>query len=355
MTRAHAEPSPARAWSPRTWLAIAKRVVKGVLAHRLEGLAAEVAFFALFALPPTLLALGGAIGFVGDAVGPDVTARARAELMLWASQFLTPEVLKEFVGPTFDKLLREGGRADLISVGALFTVASASRTADSLLSALQIAYALDHRFANWRRRGLALLYTIVALLWGGVILPLVVVGPDFGRALTKPVGLDTTFDKVWSGLYWPVVAILLLLTLTAVYHFAVPWRTPFLRDLPGAISAMGLWILAGTGVRTYAAWAVESSPIYGSLAAPMVVLVWLYFLAYSILLGAEVNAAIEATWPTSTRREKKAVLRQAVAELRDAGEEVAPVSVTARPDTTKPRSSKPHLSKVDPTKADPKH
>ncbi len=331
MTRAEPEPSPARASSPKTWLAIARRVAVGTFDHRLSGLAAEVAFFALFALPPTLLALGGAIGFVGDAVGPDVTARARSELLLWASQFLTPEVLKEFVGPTFDKLLREGGRADLISVGAVFTIASASRTADSLLSALQIAYALDERFAHWRRRGLAVLYTVVALLWGGVVLPLLVVGPDFGRALARPVGLDTTFDQVWSGLYWPVVAFLLLLTLTAVYHFAVPWRTPFLRDLPGAISAMGLWILGGTAVRAYAAWAVESSPVYGSLAAPMVVLLWLYFTAFSILLGAEVNAAVEATWPTLSRKEKKAVLRQAVAELKEAGEEVAPVSVTAKP------------------------
>ena len=78
MTRAEPEPSPARASSPKTWLAIARRVAVGTFDHRLSGLAAEVAFFALFALPPTLLALGGAIGFVGDAVGPDVTARARS-------------------------------------------------------------------------------------------------------------------------------------------------------------------------------------------------------------------------------------------------------------------------------------
>lgn len=346
MPAASDPPKPAKLASGATWLGIGKHVFHGTFDHRLSGLAAEIAYFALFALPPMLLALGGAIGFVGDAVGPDVTARAKGELMHWAAQFLTDEVLKEFVSPTFDKLLQAGGRADLISLGAVFTIASASRTADSLIWALHVAYAIDERFAHWRRRGLAVLYTIVALIWGGVVLPLLVVGPDFGRALAKPVGLVGTFDTVWSGLYWPVVAVLMLLTLTAVYHFAVPWRTPFHRDLPGAFAAMGLWILGGAAVRWYASWAVESSPVYGSLAAPMIVLLWLYFTAFSVLFGAEVNAAVEATWPTLTRKEKKAVLREAVAELQAAGEEVAPVSVTAKPaakpaDVTGPRDRRP--------------
>jgi len=299
--------------------------------HRINGLAAEVAFFALFSLPPMLLALFGAVGFVGDAVGPDVVERVRVSLILWASRFLTPNVIQDFIVPTFDKILKEG-RADLLSLGAVFVIASASRAADALLDALQIAYSLDERFALWRRRGLAVLYTLALMLWGGIVLPLLAVGPDFGRRLVKPLGLAGTFDTVWSGLYWPVVAVLLLLSLTTVYHFAMPWRTPFLRDLPGAISAMGLWILGAAAVRAYAAWAVESSPIYGSLAAPMVVLVWLYFAAYSVLVGAEVNGAIEATWPTLTKREKKQVLRQVVEELRQEGEDVAPVSVTSRAD-----------------------
>jgi membrane protein len=340
MAGADESSEPPRVRDLRTWTALGRRVVRGSMDHRINGLAAEVAFFALFSLPPTLLALFGAIGFVGDALDPDVAERVRGELLAWASRFLTPEVIHDFVAPTFDKILREGGRADLLSLGAVFVIASASRAADALLDALHVAYAIDERFALWRRRGLAVLYTLALLLWGGIVLPLLVVGPDFGRRLVKPFGLAGTFDTVWSGLYWPVVAVLLLFSLTAVYHFAVPWRTPFLRDLPGAISAMALWILGATAVRAYASWAVESSPIYGSLAAPMVVLVWLYFAAYSVLVGAEVNAAIEATWPTLSRREKKQVLRQVVEELRAEGEDVAPVSVTARPDVADERAAK---------------
>ena len=61
----------------------------------------------------------------------------------------------------------------------------------------------------------------------------------------------------------------------------------------------------------------------------------------ALLMGAELNAAIEAMWPTVTRGEKKEVLKKAVKELQDAGEEVAPVSVTADPARDAARNAKP--------------
>jgi membrane protein len=318
---------PARWYSPSAWWRIVKRVVRGALDHRIDGLAAEVAFFALFSLPPTFLALFSAIGYVSDYVGPEATARIREELLLNANRFVTDVTVERVVAPFVDELLA-GGRADLLSVGVLFLLWSASRASDSLLAALHISYAIDERLAMWRRRGLAILYTVVAILWGAVVLPLLVVGPNLGRALTRPLGLESSFDLVWGVLYWPVVLGTILVTLTAVYHFSLPWRTPFLRDLPGALLSMLLWVGGGAALRAYGQWVIESSPIYGSVASPMIVLLWLHFTAFGVLMGAELNAAIEAEWPSVTRKQKKAALREAVAELQAAGEEVAPVSQT---------------------------
>jgi membrane protein len=311
----------------RTYRAMLVHIYKGAFDHRINGLAAEVAFFALFSLPPALLALFSAIGFVSEYVGPEATSRVRAELLVNAERFLTPDTVASVIAPTIDELLK-GGRADLLSIGVVFALWSASRAADTLLAALHIAYAIDERLSIWKRRGLALLYTLVAVLWGAVILPLLVMGPDLGRALTRPLGLDSIFEPIWGLLYWPVLLGAVLVTLTAVYHFALPWRTPFLRDLPGSILALLLWVGGTAALRAYGRWVVESSPIYGSLASPMIVLVWLYFTAFGVLMGAELNAAIESVFPTVTRKEKRQILKEAVAELQAKGEEVAPVSAT---------------------------
>jgi len=281
----------------------------GLWDHRVSGLAAEVAFFSLFALPPALLALFSAIGFVGHAVGPDVTARVKADLVAHALTFLTPTAVNDVVTPLLDELLSRG-RIDVLSLAVLFALWSTSRAADALLSALHVAYRIDEKSSILgpqkpggflRRRGLAVLFTLVAVVWGGVLLPLLVVGPSLGRALATSFGLVRSFEVIWGLAYWPVVIAALVVTLGAVYHFSVPWRTPYVRDLPGALFAMTLWIAGSSALRAYGLWTVEANALYGSLASPMILLMWLYFTAFSVLMGAEVNAAVEATWPTVTR------------------------------------------------------
>lgn len=318
-------------------LSIGRHIYDGVQDHRVSGLAAEVAFFALFALPPSLLALFSAAGFVARALGPDVMARVRSEIVANALEYLTESTVQEMVIPTIDALLKNG-RIDLLSLGVLFAVWSTSRAADTLLSALHIVYRLDGRLAMWRRRGRAILYTLVATLWGAVLLPLLVVGPSFVRRAAMRVGAAHSFETIWNILYWPVITASVVVSLTAVYHFALPWRARFVRDLPGALFAMGLWIGGSAGLRAYGRWTVESSPIYGSLASPMILLLWLYFTAFSLLMGAELNAAIEAAYPTVTRREKKEVLRKAVDDLRARGEDVEPVTVTHDPTPPPPKA-----------------
>lgn len=305
-----------------TWRELALRAWHGADRHRVVGLAAEVAFFALFSFPPMLLAAFAAVGFVGGALGPDVTADVRSEVLSGAERFLTDLTIEKVLAPTFDALT-ESGRVDLLSIGILVALWSASQSADALLSSLHIAYDIDRRIAMWRRRGRALIYTAVGVLLAGVLLPVLVVGPQFGYSLAKRIGQETTFALVWSIAYWPVVTVGVLTVLTGIYHFAMPWRTPFFRDLPGSIFAL-LFFLAGSwGLRVYGAWVLEASPVYGAIAAPMALLLWLYFVALSILLGAEINAAIESLWPTVERREKRRVLREAVAELEARGEDVA--------------------------------
>ena len=43
--------------------------------------------------------------------------------------------------------------------------------------------------------------------------------------------------------------------------------------------------------------AAESRSIYGPLAAPIAVLLWLYLLALAVLIGAAVNAAFDTVFP----------------------------------------------------------
>jgi membrane protein len=102
---------------------------------------------------------------------------------------------------------------------------------------------------------------------------------------------------VMHAAYWPFVVLVSVALIATLYHLSVPVRTPWHRDIPGAMLAMGLWLAGSVGLRWYFELALRHNSTYAAVAAPMAVLLWLYVTALAVLLGAELNAQIDRLWP----------------------------------------------------------
>src|SRR4029078_9104635 len=99
-------------------------------------------------------------------------------------------------------------------------------------------------------------------------------------------------------LYWPLVTLLTVGGLTSLYHVSTPRRSPWLRDAPGALVPLLLWVLASYVVRgTIAASLGGGTSIYGPLSAPIVLLIWLYALAIAVLICAAFNTTARELSP----------------------------------------------------------
>ncbi|NIS67146.1 MAG: YihY family inner membrane protein [Gemmatimonadales bacterium] len=288
------EPTPHLSWLQTAGL-LAVRTVRDSLEDRLPGLAAELAFYTVFSLPPLLLVLLGAAGYVADALQPVTAAEIQVRLVEWAGTFLTADTVGDVVAPAIDQFFR-GGRADLLSVGIILTIWSASRAARVVINAVRIAYDLEHvKRPFWRRTLLGFAMTVSGIVAGAFLLPLLVVGPGLGGAIAG----EGIFAAVWRAVYWPVVALGGIAALTWMYNLIPPVKTPFRRDLPGAMLALASWLAGSWGLRLYAQTSIEANSAYGAFAAPLVVLTWVYVTAVAFLLGAELNAEIEKMWPTA--------------------------------------------------------
>lgn len=275
-----------------------RRTVRDSLADRLPGLAAEMAFYFLLSVPPLLVAVLGSAGYVGQLFGVRAAATLLEQLLQAGQTVFTAETMQEVVAPMLRSLLEEG-RVDVASFGIVLTVWSASRAMNVLLSAITIAYDLEHaRRAGWKRRMIALGLTIVAVVGGMVVIPLLVGGPRLAEALTRPLGMAEALAAIWQVAYWPTVGAIATLLLASLYHFGAPWSTPWRRDLPGAVLAMLAWLMGSIGLRFYTSLTIEADVAYQHIAAPLVVLLWLYVIGFALLLGAEFNAEIEKMWPT---------------------------------------------------------
>ncbi|MEV5985323.1 YihY/virulence factor BrkB family protein [Streptomyces sp. NPDC052051] len=274
-----------------TWLLL-KDTVNSCMEYRILGLAAEAAFFTLLSVPPLLLSLIGLLGYVDVWTGADTIHSLENNLLEASRTVLSDRGVKEIAQPILHDVMK-GGRPDVISIGFLIALWSGSRAVNVFVDTITVMYGLDGARGIVKTRLLAFGLFIVALLIGSVALPLMVAGPD---AMVKVLPWSTTVVQV---LYWPVVILLSVVFLTTLYHVSVPARSRWAEDVPGALVALAMWVLGSFLLRIYLTHTVEGPTIYGSLAAPVAVLLWIGVSAFAVLVGAAVNAAIDRVWPAA--------------------------------------------------------
>ena len=283
-------------------LALARLTVETIrvcLRYRVTGLASEAGFFMLLSLPPLLLGLFGGVGYLGQWLGQDTVNQILGEVQGWAEEFLTEDLIADTLLPTVQDVL-ETGRFDLISVGFLLSIWSGSRALNVFVDTISIMYGQSGVRGIVRTRALSLTLYFLSLLVGVIVIPLVVIGPTWLRNLL-PQELEFL-----AWLYWPTVTTVAVASIATLFHISTPMRTPWLRDVPGAVLTLSLWSLASFVLRGTIQASLDSTSIYGPLSAPIVLLIWLYFLAIAILIGAALNAAMRILWPVEERPSARA-------------------------------------------------
>ncbi|WP_438291101.1 YihY/virulence factor BrkB family protein [Streptomyces sp. HUAS TT7] len=272
------------------WLLL-KDTVNSCVEYRILGLAAEAAFFTLLSLPPLLLSVIALLGYVDGWTSTHTVASIEQNILNAAGTVLSDRGVHEFAQPLLDDVTK-GKRPEIVSIGFAIALWSGSRAVNVFIDTITVMYGLDGHRGIVKTRMLSLLLYIVALLIGAVVLPLAVVGPDRVVELV-PWGTD-----VISFLYWPTMILLSIAFLTTLFHVSVPVRSPWIEDVPGALVALAMWVLGSFLLRIYLTSTVEGPTIYGSLAAPIAVLLWIGISAFAVLVGAAVNAAIDRVWPS---------------------------------------------------------
>lgn len=279
----------------RVFLWGVKRVAGGLYQHDCLGLAAQVAYSALFSLFPFLLFLRAvtayipATGRVGDWLLAGLKDLVSTDSRLY--QIVEESVFRE-VGAT---------SVSLLSVGAVLTLWSASSAVMVLIKAINQAYGLPESRPWHKRRAMAAGLSIA----GAVLLPagmlLLVFGSWLGDLISHRFGEDSVIHALWWGLRWPVVFFLLVATAAAFFYLSPSVRQRWYAVLPGALFSVGALI----GVSVGLSWFVSQNVFqvrwltYGVIGTAIVLLFWGFLAGLVVLVGGEINAAVKA------RREKK--------------------------------------------------
>jgi membrane protein len=248
---------------------LARRVAAACNQDRVDGLAAEFAFFGVLSTFPALLVVAALLGSLERLLGHDLASRSEALLLDAMDQVLTSRAagLRDAVHELFARPSR--GIAVLATATALVGL---SRAWAVVIRALDVAYQVEEGRTWLRQRLLGLVLALGSVLLIVLGLGVIVVGPLLGpgAVLADRLGLGRQAALAWTWLRWPVAFAALVAWAATVYHLA-PGRTFRWREaLPGAVAAAVLWLLASGGFSLYVRVAAGANRVLGTLGGGLI-------------------------------------------------------------------------------------
>jgi membrane protein len=281
----HATTRPSRGWFVLKLLQNVRVALWRAFVHDAFGVAKGGAFSAILTLFPALMIVGAIIA----------TFERRAEYIReisGAAYQVLPPSASSVVRAFFESTQGKSGR--VLVAASLITLWTASGVMISWMEGFRNAYQFPKVWGVVKERLIAFGLVIMAGIPLTFATVLVAFGNQIEARLTADVGyaFSPYVLFVWTGLRWVIAILTSVAVMQLIYHHAVPRTLSWHTVLPGAGLATAIWFPAtiafGWYVRHFAAYSL----FYGSLAAAIVLLIWLYIISVIVLVGAEFNALL---------------------------------------------------------------
>jgi membrane protein len=287
-SRAGAEQSPAEKPTDlpkESWGGVLKATVKEFKEDNLSDWAAALTYYGVLSIVPAMLALVSVLGLLGSSTIKPLIDNLGG---------LAPGAARDTLNSMLTQLQSGQGKAGLaLIIGIAVALWSASGYIAAFMRASNAVYDIGEGRPAWKTLPTRLAITLVVI----VLLAAIAVGVIFTGTLAKKtgevLGVGDTAITVWSIAKWPVLVLLFSLVIALLYWAAPNVKRGFRWVSPGSILAVIIWIIASALFALYVANFSSYDKTYGSLAAVIVFLIWLWISNTAILLGLEFNAELE--------------------------------------------------------------
>jgi len=244
-------------------------------------LAAGLSYYFVMSLFPLLIVFAASVAYLPVPNLFDQALSLAGRFVPPDSMGLVQAVLRQVITPH---------RGKFLSFGILGTIWAASGGFSSMMEALNVVYDVPEKRPFWKTRPLAIGLTFLIGFLMVIALAIMLVGPNFGAWLAAKVGMSSVFGMLWPYIRWAIELAFPILAVECIYFLAPNVKQRFKDTLPGAAIAVGCWILLSWALGIYFQHFASLNKTYGTLAAAIALMVWLYWTAFAILLGGEINS-----------------------------------------------------------------
>jgi membrane protein len=276
---------------------LAKQVFAGIGEDHIGAFAGNLAYSGLFSLFPFSIFLLSLLGvFHATSLVNTMVGRLSGTLPDAAITLIKTNVLS--VAST-----RSSGS---YSVGAIISILLAlwgvSGGFRAIMEATNVVYDVQDTRPFWTRYAISIVLAVVCTVLIIAALVLAVFGPTIGGVVANHFGLGAAFRWTWNIVQWPVLLMFVLAACALIYFMAPDVKQGFRFISPGAIVAVVLWAVFLALFSLYANNFSSYNKTYGALAGLAILLLLMYYSAFILLVGAEINQIIESHAPGGKSR-----------------------------------------------------
>ena len=273
--------------SRRDYFAILRRALKQFSQDHMTNIAAALAYYAFLAIPAALLV---AVGLFSLLAGPHAVTTLIGKL-----HGIVPGQATSLLDSSLKNMTQHKGTGiTVLSIGGVLALWSLTGAMQNLMWALNIAYDCGEGRGFIRRRITALTMVVFALIGFALAFGVLVLGPHLSTWIGNALGAKSIVKIVWYIAEWPLLVAGLLVAFAGLMYYGPNVKHPRWRFLSfGSVLAIVIWLAASGAFAFYVSRFGSYNKTWGSLAAVVVMLTWLWLSAVALLLGAEINAEAE--------------------------------------------------------------
>jgi membrane protein len=267
------------------WKGVIGRTAREVATDRVSLVAAGCAFYATLALFPAISMIVSIYGLLFDP--------ATVEPQLAHLRDLLPPSAYTLISDRIHMLVSKPQGTLTFSLAISFAVAlwSATTGTKSILGALNLAYDTPERRGFFRFQLTALAMTVAGMVAAAIGIALLVLVP----AVESFLGISEGAAFLSRMASLAVLVVFVMLSLSLVYRFGASRPAPDWQWVaPGTLLATALWLAASTLFSYYVGHLATYDATYGPLGAVVGMMMWFFVSAFVALVGAELNAELEA-------------------------------------------------------------
>ena len=270
-------------WLSDAWIVL-RRAVQEAREDDVTTVAQALAYSLFLAIPAAMLVTLGVFSLVADAT--------TVESLIDRAQTVMPEEAATLLRDSLRRSIESPGSGLAMTVvGLALAIWTTTSAAATLMKGITVAYDDTESRSFVRIRLLAGLIVAALVLAAALVVGLLVLGPHLEVWIGDAIGAPTVTAWLWWTLQWPVLVVGLLLAFAVVLYLGPDAeRTGWRLITPGAVTTLVVWLAASAGLAFYSANFGSYDKTWGTLAAVVVTLVWLWLTSAAILFGAEVNA-----------------------------------------------------------------